>query len=115
MNFKNIKLKYLLLNLFILLFYPCVKAYATKSLLVLSDTCTIMGLVAIIFGVINSLFLHGDFDITGFVAHRRFAQDKQDFDVYMKNQEEKRRGSFNYPLLCAFLLLLIAYLISLFI
>lgn len=115
MNFKNIKLKYLLLNLFILLFYPCVKAYASKSLLVLSDTCTIIGMIAIIFGVVNSFFLHGDLDITGFVAHRRLSDTKQDFETYMKNQEEKRRGSFNYPLLCGFLLFIIAYLISLFV
>lgn len=109
MSFKNIKLKYLILNLIIGLVYPLVKAFtSSQPLLVFSDTCTIIGLALLVIGVVNSFFLHGDLDITGFIANRALAKDKTDFDEYMKDQEEKRKDSFNYPLLIASIMLIVS-------
>ena len=115
MKFKNLKMKNLLIDLFIVLLYPIVKAIASeKHLLVFSDTCVIFGLALLIFGVINSFFLHGDMDITGFIANRAFKKDVS-FDTYMQEQEEKRKDSFNYPLFISFILLILSCLTALFV
>ena len=115
MNIKNLKVKNLIINLVICLIYPLVRALSTKSILLFSDSCTIIGLALVIIGVMNSFFLHGDLDITGFIASRALNKNAKEFDAYMKDQEAKRKDSFNYPLLCAFIILIIAYLSSLFV
>lgn len=116
MNFSHLKVKYLLINLLIALAYPALKGLRSDhKLLAFSDGCTYIGLFLLIAGIINTFFLKGDFDITGFVASRAFSKDKKDFDSYMKEQEDKRKEGFNYPLLCAFILLLIAYVSALFV
>ena len=113
MNFKNIRIKYLLPSLIIAFAYPIAKAIRSeKTMLVFSDACTLLGLAFIVVGIVNSLFLHGDFDISGYVANRAM-KNKKDFDVYMEEQEEKRKESFNYPLFSGILLLIAAYLSSL--
>ena len=50
----------------------------------------------------------GDFDITGFIASRAIGKNKEDFDAYITNQNEKRKDSFNYPLLCGIILIVLA-------
>ena len=114
MKFKNLKLKNLIIDVIICLLYPIAKLIKTKSLLVFSDSLTYIGLFLIIIGVVNSFFIHGDFDITGFIASRAFNKNSKDFDAYMKDQEAIRKGSFNYPLLCSIIVLIIAYISGLF-
>lgn len=116
MKFKNIKVKSLLINMFILLLYPVIKGCVSDNhLIAFSDACMILGLIMIVVGVVNIFFLSGDFDITGFLANRALNKEKQSFEVYMKNQEDKRKDSFNYPLLCAILLIIISYISALFV
>lgn len=115
MKLKNIKIKNLLIDLFIIMLYPIVKAIVSnKHLLVFSDTCVIFGLVLLIIGVINSFFLHGDLDITGFIASRAL-KNNVTYEEYMTDQEEKRKDSFNYPLFISFILLILGYLTALFV
>ena len=114
MKFKNLKIKNLIIDVIICLLYPTIKLIKTKSILIFSDSLTIIGLVLVIVGVVNSFFLHGDLDITGFIASRAFNKDAKDFQAYMDDQEDKRKGSFNYPLLCSIIILIIAYISGLF-
>ena len=117
MNFKNLKIKPLLINLGICFAFPIIKAYVeTNKILVFSNTCTIIGLLCLLFGIINSLVLHGDYDITSYIMHRTLNKNnKQNYDSYKKDKEEKRKDSFNYPLLCGIILIIISYLSALFV
>ena len=115
MKLKNLKIKNLIIDLLICLIYPIFKACtSTRPLLLFSDTCIIIGLVMLVVGVINNFFIQGDLDITGFIANRALNKNAKGFDAYMKDQEAKRKDSFNYPLLCAFILLIIGFIASLF-
>ena len=116
MDFRNLNAKSLLINLLIALAYPIIKFFSSSNrLLAFSDACVIIGLFLVIVGMANWLFLKGDFDITAYIAERSLKKENRDFDVYMEDQKEKRKDSFNYPLLCAVILLLISYLTSLFV
>ena len=114
MNFKNFRLKDYLINVGIVLIYPVVRGLTAENhLLAFSDTCLVIGMFVLIFAVVNSLFLHGDYDITGYVANRTFNKDMEDYETYKKEQEEKRKSSFNYPLLSAITLFVLSYISSL--
>ena len=116
MNFKNLKIKTLLTNLLICLAYPLIKAYvSTNKLLIFSDTCVIIAFLCLLFGVINSLILHGDYDVASYIMQRTINKSNQNYDNYKKDKEEKRKDSFNYPLLCGFILIMISYLSALFV
>ena len=117
MNFKNLKIKSLLIDLIICLTFPIVKAYSSTNnkLLIFSDICTIIGFLCLLFGVINSLILHGDYDVTSYIMQRTIHKNSQNFDSYKKDKEEKRKDSFNYPLLCGIILIIISYLSALFV
>lgn len=116
MNFKNLKIKNLLLNLFICFLYPLFRLIVSNNkMLALSDSCFILGLLLVLLGGVNILLIHGDLDITGYIANRAFNKDStQDYKAFKKEREAKRKDSFNYPLLCGIILLLIAYIVSLF-
>ena len=114
MNFRNFKLKDYLINVGIALIYPLIRGISSENhLLVFSDTCLIIGMFVLIYAVINSLFLHGDYDITAYVANRTFNKDRDDYEEFVKEQEEKRKDSFNYPLLSALTLFLLSFISSL--
>ena len=109
MNSKNFNLETLLINLIVVLMYPILKCVSNNnSLLAFSDSCMIMSLVMFIIGIFYNLFLKGDFDISGYITERAFRKEKRDLDVYMEDQKAKREDSFNYPLLCAIILLIIS-------
>ena len=115
MKLKNIKVKYLIPNLILAFAYPIIKAFTSeKHLLAFSDGCTYIGLAFLITGIVNSFFLHGDLDITGYVAERAITGEKEDFEQYMTKKKEKRKESFNYSLFSALILFLIAFITSLF-
>ena len=115
MKFKNISLKTLLIFLFIYLLYPVVKAVVSDDhLLVFSDSCLIIGLVSIFFGVFNSFVLHGDYDIASYILNKkRLKNEGIDYKEYLKQRKEKRKDSFNYPLFIGILMILFSLISAL--
>lgn len=115
--FQGFKISNFIASLIIGFIYPIAKtAISENKLLVFSDTCFIISLFFIGFGVINSLYLHGDFDITSFIAKRSFTKDKKEsYDEYKENINEKRKDSFNYPLFTGLLILIVSIISSRFI
>ena len=109
MKFANFNIRYFITNLIVVMLYPIYRYVSNNnSLLAFSDACFIIGLFLLIVGIVLVLYNHGDFDITGFIASRAFAKNKEDFDSYIANQKEKRKDSFNYPLLCGIILIIIS-------
>ena len=113
MNFKNLRLREFITALIVSLIWPVVKAIISENHLVaFCDSLTIIGLIAIIFGVFTSAVLHGDYDIAAYLARRRkYKNSEMDFDTYVRMQEEIRKDSFNYPLLIGIIFLVTAFLI----
>lgn len=136
MKFKNIKVKNLIVSVLVSFVYPITKSIISNNrLLVFSDTCLIIGLISLVIGLMNSLYLHGDFDITNYIAHTLVTREgnnlasfltrknnllgtatkseREDLVLFVENQKNKRKDSFNYPLFCSILLLIMSYITSL--
>ena len=133
-RFKNINIRVLISHLIVTLAYPAVraaaaqqnrlqvftdavtvKAYVSESsrLLVFTDAVTIIAYILIIGGIVYSLYLHGDFDISGFFLKRGVkSDDNKNFDAYMTDRKEKREAAFNYPLFLGIVYLIAAVVIS---
>ena len=109
-RFKNIKPQTLLAHAVVTLLYPFARAVSeneqpravmasSQRLLIFTDCMTIVAAILLIAGVIYSLYLHGDFDISSYVMRRaRSNAPKQTFEAYKANQKERREASFNYLL-----------------
>ena len=100
-RFKNIKPQTLLTHVIVTLLYPLARVVMASSqrLLIFTDCLTIIAAILLIAGVVYSLYLHGDFDISSYVMRRaRSNAPKQTFEAYKANQKERREASFNYPL-----------------
>ena len=99
----------LLVHMIITLGYPAAKAYVTgvNRLQVFTDAMTIIGMVLLIGGVVYSLVLHGDYDISGFILRRgaRRSDEELDYAKYKEEQRQKREEAFNYPLFLGILYL----------
>lgn len=115
MKLKNLNFKTLIITLIIFLIYPILKAiFSNNHLVALSDSMLIIGLISIIIGIFNSAVLHGDYDISSYLAHRKkFKNDNIDFKTYANEQKEKRKDSFNYPLLIGIIFLIISVIVGL--
>ena len=112
---KNINIRVLISHLIVTLAYPLVKACTSDSnrLLIFTDAITITAYILLIGGVVYSLYLHGDFDISGFLMKRGAQKDaKQSFQAYIADVFEKREDAFNYPLFLGVAYLIIAIFIS---
>lgn len=125
---KNIRPSMLITHLIITLVYPLAAALRAEQnrLLVFTDAMTIVSLLLIIVGIIYSLVLHGDFDVSNYYlqhsgrsiarrfAVRRSAQMQQEEDIakYISDAREKREGAFNYPLFLGIVYLLAAVVIA---
>ncbi|MBQ6492504.1 MAG: DUF3899 domain-containing protein [Erysipelotrichaceae bacterium] len=115
MKISNFRLKNFLINLLVCFMYPILRYVSNdNSLRAFSDACLIIGLFLALVAVAVFLFMAGDFDITGYIASRAFGKNQEDFDTYKDKQNEKRKDSFNYPLLCAVVLIITSYISSLF-
>ena len=100
-RFKNIKPRVLISHVIVTLLYPLARTVTApdKRLLIFIDALTIIAALLLIGGVIYSLYLHGDFDISSFVMRRaRSNAPKQTFEAFKADQKERREASFNYPL-----------------
>ena len=119
MKFKNLKPRPLLICLVIGLIYPCIAFLtADNQLLALINALLTSGLVFIVFGVLYSLILHGDFDITEYVAtrwlHRKSQDYKKSYDKFKTDKKEGREDSFNYPLFAGILLVIASAVLTAF-
>ncbi len=102
-RFLHINPRLMIIHLIITLAYPAAKALISERnrLLIFSDSLTYVSLLLVIAGVVYSLYLHGDFDISGFLLKRgvlRKKEEGQSFEAYMADRKEKREAAFNYPL-----------------
>ena len=118
MKFRNLDLKKLIAYLFVAMAYPvlsCVSS-ADNRLLRLINGMTICALVFIILGMFNLLVLHGDFDITAFVATRFFYRDKaKNYEAYKSDRDDDRKQGFNYPLFVGLLMLIASVILTVYV
>ena len=115
MKIRNFRLKNFLINLMVCFMYPIMRYVSNDdSLRVFSDSCFVIGLFLALAGIAVSLFMAGDFDITGYIASRSFGKNQEDYDTYKEKQNKKRKDSFNYPLLCAIVLIITSFISSLY-
>lgn len=115
LNLKKIKLRPLLVHLIVTLLYPVFRAYIaeTDKLLVFVDSITIIGLVMIVGGIIYALYLHGDFDISGYFLKRGVQKEPtQTYFAYLYDVYAKREGAFNYSLFLGLVYLALALILS---
>ena len=113
-RFKNIKPSTLLIHLIVTLAYPAAKAALApvNQLQVFIDVMTIIALMLLFIGVFYSLFIRGDYDISGFFLRRGMKQGEKNFDAYESDMKEKREAVFNYPLFLGLLYLIVAALVA---
>lgn len=115
MRFKHFRLRPFWVHLIVTLIYPVFKAFTAEKngLLVFTDAITVTGLVIIVGGIIYGLYLHGDFDISGFLMKRGMQKEpKQTFNAYLFDVYEKREEAFNYPLFLGLLYLAAAAVLA---
>ncbi|MBR0407425.1 MAG: hypothetical protein IJI53_05270 [Clostridia bacterium] len=118
LKFKNIRLRPLLIHLIVTLLYPVFRAFIAENnkLLLFTDAITIIGLVMIAGGVIYALFLHGDFDISGYLLKRGLQKEpKRNYIAYLYDVYEQREGAFNYPLFVGLLYIAAALILGYFV
>lgn len=114
-RFKNLKPQTLLTHVIVTLLYPLARSIIASSqrLLIFLDSLTIIAGILLIAGIIYSLYLHGDFDISSYVMRRaRSNAPKQSFETYKANQKERREASFNYPLFLGIVYIVLSYLVA---
>ena len=90
-RFRNIKPSTLLIHLLVTLAYPAAKAALApvNKLQVFIDVMTIIALMLLFIGVFYSLFIRGDYDISGFFLRRGMKQGEKNFDAYAEVDREK--------------------------
>ena len=115
LRLKKFRLRPFLIHLIVTLLYPVFRAVIAEEdkLLIFTDAITIIGLVMIAGGIIYALFLHGDFDISGYLLKRGVQKEpKQNFNAYLFDVYEKREEAFNYPLFVGLIYLAVALILS---
>lgn len=124
---KNIKPGTLLTHVIISLAYPAVRAFTVErnGLMTFTNALTIIGLIMLIIGIVYSMNLHGDFDLSryylqrGVRSFRLFAprrvegfNQNQDPSDFLRSCKEKRANAFNYPLFLGILYVLVSVVIA---
>ena len=116
-KFRNIQPRLLGIHLLITLAYPVARALISErtKLLILTDSLTITAGVLIIAGIVYSLYLHGDFDISAFLLRRGMARKKeqpQPYEAFRQDRKQKREEAFNYPLFLGILYLAVSLILA---
>ncbi len=116
MRFRNLKIKRFVITLVIAFLYPLYKYVSSvhDPLLDFINAVTIIGIVFLVFGILNTLVLHGDFDITEYVAKRAmFRKSTKPYKAFKEDKKEEREGRFNYPLLTGMVMIAVASILTL--
>jgi len=114
MKIKNFRWQnFLVVSLYVLT-YPALKAFTSggNRLLVFLDVLTIVSTVMVLIGVLNHLYLKGDFDATRYIFVRKMSGKEIDYDRYIKEKQEQKKDRFNYPLFTGLFYLVLAYIAS---
>ena len=114
-RFKNVKLRDLLIHLIVSLAYPVVRAVTASGskLLVFTDSLLIIALMLLLFGVIFSMYLHGDFDKSAFLFKRGIDRNAPpSYEKYMEDKNKEREDAFNYPLFLGIAYLVVVLILS---
>lgn len=115
MKIKNFRWQnFLVVSLYVIT-YPALKAFTSggNRLLVFLDVLTIVSMVMVLIGVLNHLYLKGDFDATRYIFVRKRSGKEIDYDRYIKEKREQKKDRFNYPLFTGLFYLALSYVISL--
>ncbi|MBO4218962.1 MAG: DUF3899 domain-containing protein [Erysipelotrichaceae bacterium] len=112
MKLKNVNFTSIIIVSMFVLCYPFLKALTSQSnrLLVFLDALTINSLLMVLFGMIYHLHLKGDFDATAYFIHNSSSKQHISYDDFCAQRQEKRKGSFNYPLFLGLFYLVVSYL-----
>lgn len=116
MRLRNVKIKRLITILVIAFLYPFYRYISSDNdqLLDFINAVTIIGIVFLVFGVFNILVMHGDFDITEYVAKRAlFRKATKPYKAFKEDKKEEREGRFNYPLLTGIIMVAAAAILTL--
>ena len=107
---KKMNTKIMIYYTLISMLYPLLRFFMKgMNMVAFSDSCLIMAALFLLWGIVYSLVLHGDFDITAYIAKRSILKQRNEsFTEYLQEQKEKREDKFNYPLYNGLILLLIA-------
>ena len=99
-SFRSINPRTLAVFVPVSLAYPIIRGLFSKGdpLTLISDALFIMSLVLILIGVVFTLYINGDFDITSFVAGRSVGKNKKEYTEFKKDRAAERSRAFNYPL-----------------
>lgn len=99
-SFRSIRPLTMIAAVPLTLAYPAAKALISSRnrMMIFSDALLITGLLLIAAGVFLTLTRFGDFDITKYVFRRGTDKSAKPFGEYVKDREEQRANSFNYPL-----------------
>ncbi len=116
-RFHAMNPRLLIVQLIITLAYPIAKAAISEynRLLIFTDSLTIIAALLLIAGVLYSLYLHGDFDISSFLFRRgaqRGQARRQSFETFKANRREERENSFNYPLFLGLVYIIVALVLA---
>ncbi|MBQ5405989.1 MAG: DUF3899 domain-containing protein [Oscillospiraceae bacterium] len=115
-RFQRINPRVLIVQIIITLTYPAAKAMISSfnRLLIFTDAMTIIAFLLLIAGIFYSLYLHGDFDISGFLLRRSISRREapKSFHAYMEDKKCEREDAFNYPLFLGIVYLLAAIFLA---
>ena len=114
-NFKNIKIRTLVIAVPLTLAYPIIKALISSAnqLMIFADSLLIISLVLILMGVLFTFSRFGDFDVTRYIFKRGTDKNAKSFGEYKKDRENERSETFNYPLFFGLVYLALSIFISL--
>lgn len=118
MRFKNFRLWNWLGFLLIACLYPAFAYVSNKEnpLLAFINALTIVGIVFVVMGIILSLVVHGDFDITEYVARRAVnKKHMKSYEAFKADKQEKREDHFNYPLLTGIFMIVVSALLTIYV
>jgi len=118
MKFPKLSLRNLLTSVICAFAYP-VYAYVSSDstpLLDFLDALTITGLVFLIIGIILSMVLHGDFDISEYLVRRTIEKEHmKPFEAFKQDKQDARRSRINEPFLTGVIALAVSAVLAFFV
>lgn len=114
MKFKNLKASTLTAHLIVGLAYPIIKTAISEynKLMIFTDCLTIVSFLMLIFGIIYSMYLKGDFDRMKASVIKSTTKTIKPIDAILEDEKAEREEGFNYPLLAGIIFLVTAIILN---